>query len=73
MDKNRNISIASKNGYSLAKVKKAKEYLDEIGSNRSNFDFATMTSMEHTNFQVDASVSHQSITMVCRISISSVN
>lgn len=42
MDKNRNISIASKNGYSLAKVKKAKEYLDEIGSNRRNFDFATL-------------------------------
>ena len=38
----RNISIASKNGYTYEKVMKAKKYLDEIGSNRRNFDFATL-------------------------------
>lgn len=38
----RNISVASKNGYTLAKVKKAKQYLDEIGSNKRNFDFPTL-------------------------------
>lgn len=42
MDNKRNISIASKNGYTLAKVKKAKQYLDEIGNNKRNFDFATL-------------------------------
>jgi len=36
---NRNISIASKNGYTYQKVMKAKEYLEEIGSNRRNFPF----------------------------------
>lgn len=38
----RNISVASKNGYTLPKVLKAKQYLDEIGSNKRNFDFATL-------------------------------
>ena len=33
----RNVSVAAINGYSLEKVKKAKEYLNEIGSNRRNF------------------------------------
>lgn len=33
----RNVAIAAINGYTLEKVKKAKEYLDEIGSNRRNF------------------------------------
>jgi len=42
MDNKRNISIASKNGYTLVKVKKAKQYLDEIGNNKRNFDFATL-------------------------------
>lgn len=36
---NRNVSIAKKNGYTLAKVLKAKEYLEEIGSNKRNFPF----------------------------------
>ena len=39
---NRNISIASKNGYTYEKVMRAKKYLEEIGSNRRNFDFATL-------------------------------
>ena len=38
----RNISIASKNGYTYEKVMRAKKYLEEIGSNRRNFDFATL-------------------------------
>ena len=33
-----NISIAAKNGYRMDKVLKAKEYLDEIGGNRRNFN-----------------------------------
>lgn len=36
---NRNISIASKNGYTLEKVMKAKQYLDEIGNGRRTFPF----------------------------------
>ena len=39
---NRNISIASKNGYTFEKVMRAKKYLEEIGSNRRNFDFGTL-------------------------------
>lgn len=35
----RNISIAKKNGYTLEKVLKAKQYLEEIGSNKRNFPF----------------------------------
>jgi len=33
-----NISIAAKNGYRMDKVLKAKQYLDEIGGNRRNFN-----------------------------------
>ena len=40
----RNISIASKNGYTYEKVMKAKKYLEEIGTNRRNFDFKTLVS-----------------------------
>ena len=39
---NRNISIAAKNGYTYEKVMRAKKYLEEIGSNRRNFDYATL-------------------------------
>lgn len=35
----RNISVAKKNGYTLPKVLKAKQYLEEIGSNKRNFPF----------------------------------
>lgn len=35
----RNISIASKNGYTYEKVMKAKKYLEEIGTNRRFFPF----------------------------------
>lgn len=35
----RNISIAKKNGYTLPKVLRAKQYLEEIGSNKRNFPF----------------------------------
>ena len=39
---NRNISIASKNGYTYEKVMKAKKYLEEIGSNKRTFPFETL-------------------------------
>lgn len=35
----RNISISAKNGYTLEKVLKAKQYLMEIGQNRRSFPF----------------------------------
>lgn len=35
----RNISIAKKNGYTLPKVLRAKQYLEEIGTNKRNFPF----------------------------------
>ena len=35
----RNISVSKKNGYTLEKVLKAKQYLEEIGSNKRNFPF----------------------------------
>lgn len=44
MDK-KNISVAAKNGYRLDKVIKAKEYLDEIGSNRRNFNIERLVEM----------------------------
>ena len=37
-----NISIAKKNGYTYEKVMKAKQYLEEIGSNRRTFPFETL-------------------------------
>jgi len=42
---NRNISVAKINGYTLEKVKRAKKYLDEIGNNKRNFDFARLVTM----------------------------
>lgn len=42
---NRNVSVAKINGYTLEKVKKAKQYLDEIGSNKRNFDFKRLVEM----------------------------
>lgn len=41
----KNISVAAKNGYRLDKVIKAKEYLDEIGSNRRNFNIERLVEM----------------------------
>lgn len=41
----RNISIAKVNGYTLEKVKRAKQYLDEIGSNKRHFDFKRLVVM----------------------------
>lgn len=38
----RNISIASKNGYTYEKVMRAKKYLEEIGSNKRTFPFETL-------------------------------
>ena len=35
----RNVSIAKSNGYTLEKVLKAKQYIEEIGSNKRNFPF----------------------------------
>ena len=42
---NRNISIAKVNGYTLEKVKRAKQYLNEIGSNKRHFDFKRLVAM----------------------------
>ena len=42
---NRNISIAKVNGYTFEKVMKAKQYLDEIGSNKRNFPFDRLVKM----------------------------
>ena len=42
---NRNISIAKINGYTLEKVLKAKEYLDEIGANKRTFPFKRLVEM----------------------------
>lgn len=44
----RNISISSKNGYTVEKVKLAKKYLDEIGSNKRTFDFKRLVNMYNT-------------------------
>lgn len=44
MDK-RNISVASKNGYTFEKVMLAKRYLDEIGDNRRTFDSVRLVEM----------------------------
>lgn len=42
---NRNISVSSVNGYTVEKVKRAKQYLDEIGSNKRHFDFKRLVAM----------------------------
>ena len=42
---NRNISIAKKNGYTLEKVLKAKQYLEEIGGNKRTFEFKRLVEM----------------------------
>lgn len=41
----RNISVSSKNGYTIEKVRLAKRYLDEIGSNKRTFDFKRLVQM----------------------------
>ena len=41
----RNISIASKNGYTYEKVMKAKKYIDEIGGNKRTFPFKRLVEM----------------------------
>ncbi len=41
----RNISIAKKNGYTLEKVLKAKQYLEEIGTNKRTFPFKRLVEM----------------------------
>lgn len=46
----RNISVAAKNGYTLEKVKKCKQYLDEIGSNRRNFPINRLVEMYNDIF-----------------------
>lgn len=40
-----NISVAKVNGYTLENVKKAKQYLDEIGSNRRHFPLERLVEM----------------------------
>lgn len=42
---NRNISVASVNGYTKEKVLKAKEYLKEIGNDRRNFSVERLVEM----------------------------
>lgn len=44
-DENRNISVATVNGYTIEKVLKAKKYLREIGSNRRNFSIERLVEM----------------------------
>lgn len=46
----RNISVAKVNGYTLEKVKKAKEYLDEIGKNRRTFPMNRLVEMYNDIF-----------------------
>ena len=41
----RNISTAKVNGYTLEKVLKAKQYLEEIGSNKRTFPFKRLVEM----------------------------
>lgn len=41
----RNVSVSTKNGYSIEKVRKAKEYLKEIGSNRRNIPVERLVEM----------------------------
>lgn len=41
----RNISVSKVNGYTVEKVKKAKEYLDEIGQSKRTFPFARLVEM----------------------------
>lgn len=41
----RNISVAKVNGYTLEKVKLAKQYLSEIGTNKRNFNFNRLIEM----------------------------
>lgn len=52
----RNISIASKNGYTLEKVLKAKEYLNEIGSGRRTFPFEKLVTYYNELFNTKESV-----------------
>ena len=54
---NRNISVAKKNGYTLEKVKLAKKYLDEIGSNKRNFDFKRLVQMYNEVYGTNESAS----------------
>lgn len=44
-EKGRNISVATKNGYTIDKVLKAKEYLKEIGTNRRQFPVERLVKM----------------------------
>ena len=44
-DENKNISVATVNGYTAQKVLKAKRYLREIGSNRRNFSIERLVEM----------------------------
>lgn len=41
----RNISVASVNGYTVEKVRRAKEYIKEIGGNRRNFPVERLVEM----------------------------
>ena len=41
----RNVSIAKSNGYTLEKVLKAKQYIEEIGSNKRNFPFKKLVEL----------------------------
>lgn len=41
----RNISVSSRNGYTVDKVLEAEKYLKEIGSNKRNFPFEKLVKM----------------------------
>jgi hypothetical protein len=51
----RNVSISSKNGYTYEKVMKAKQYLEEIGSNRRTFPFDKLVDMYNELYNANES------------------
>ena len=53
----RNVSVASKNGYTLQGVRKAKKYLDEIGHNRRNFPIDKLVEYYNDVKQANATAS----------------
>ena len=53
----RNVSVASKNGYTLQGVRIAKKYLDEIGHNRRNFPIDKLVEYYNDVKQANATAS----------------
>lgn len=53
----RNISVSKINGYTVEKVMRAKQYLDEIGSNKRNFPFERLVGMYNDVFGTNEAAS----------------